>query len=153
MAQQLRILLQCRRQRILCSISGSERSPKEGIATHSSIFAWEITWTEEPGGLQSMGLQRVRHDWALTHLISFYIIMRDWIYKDNGHTTYTNRDFTHSLPPPAWETAPLPAINSPGSQSAVNQTFWKPDSYPCDNPRSQTANSRAIDPKWPDLDY
>ena len=31
-------------------------------ATHSSIFAWEIKWTEKPSGLQSMGLQRVRHD-------------------------------------------------------------------------------------------
>ena len=31
-------------------------------ATHSSILAWEIPWTEEPGGLQSMGSQRVRHD-------------------------------------------------------------------------------------------
>ena len=32
------------------------------MATHSSILAWEIPWTEEPGGLQSMGPQRVRHD-------------------------------------------------------------------------------------------
>ena len=32
------------------------------MATHSSIFAWEIPWTEEPGVLQSMGFQRVRHD-------------------------------------------------------------------------------------------
>ena len=32
------------------------------MATHSSIHAWKIPWTEEPGGLQSMGLQRVRHD-------------------------------------------------------------------------------------------
>ena len=32
------------------------------MATHSSILAWEISWTEEPGGLQSIGLQRVRHD-------------------------------------------------------------------------------------------
>ena len=32
------------------------------MATHSSILAWKITWTEEPGGLQSMGLQRVGHD-------------------------------------------------------------------------------------------
>ena len=36
------------------------------MATHSSILAWRISWTEEPGGLQSMGLQRVRHDWAHT---------------------------------------------------------------------------------------
>ena len=33
-------------------------------AAHSSILAWKISWTEEPGGLQSMGSQRVRHDWA-----------------------------------------------------------------------------------------
>ena len=32
------------------------------MATHSSILAWRIPWTEEPGGLQSMGSQRVRHD-------------------------------------------------------------------------------------------
>ena len=35
---------------------------EEEMATHSSIFAREIPWTEEPGGLQSMGLQRVRND-------------------------------------------------------------------------------------------
>ena len=35
---------------------------EEGMATHSSILAWRIPWTEEPGGLQSMGSQRVRHD-------------------------------------------------------------------------------------------
>ena len=34
----------------------------KGMATHSSILAWRIPWTEEPGGLQSMGLQRVRHN-------------------------------------------------------------------------------------------
>ena len=35
-----------------------------GIATYSSIPDWRIPWTEEPGGLQSMGSQRVRRDWA-----------------------------------------------------------------------------------------
>ena len=35
---------------------------EKGMATHSSILACRIPWTEEPGGLQSMGLQRVRHD-------------------------------------------------------------------------------------------
>ena len=34
------------------------------MATHSSILAWEIPWTEEPGGLQSMGLQKVGQGWA-----------------------------------------------------------------------------------------
>ena len=42
--------------------------PQKGMATHSSILAWRIPWTEEPGGLQSMGSQRVGHDWlAHTH--------------------------------------------------------------------------------------
>ena len=35
---------------------------EEEMAIHSSILAWEISWTEEPGKLQSLGLQRVRHD-------------------------------------------------------------------------------------------
>ena len=38
------------------SSPGSGRSPGEGKATHSGILAWKIPWTEEPGGLQSMGL-------------------------------------------------------------------------------------------------
>ena len=40
---------------------GSGRSLEEGMATHSSILAWRIPWTEEPGGLQSMGSQGVGH--------------------------------------------------------------------------------------------
>ena len=44
------------------SIPGQEDSLEEGMASHSSILAWKIPWTEEPGGLQSMGSQRVRHD-------------------------------------------------------------------------------------------
>ena len=43
-------------------IPGWEDPLEEGMATHSSILAWRIPWTEEPGRLQSMGLQRVRHD-------------------------------------------------------------------------------------------
>ena len=41
---------------------GQEESLKKGMVTHSSILAWRLPWTEEPGGLQSMGSQRVRHD-------------------------------------------------------------------------------------------
>ena len=43
------------------SLSGEDPLEKE-VATHSSILAWRISWTEEPGGLQSMGSQRVGHD-------------------------------------------------------------------------------------------
>ena len=41
-----------------------EDPPEKDVATHSSILAWEIAWTEEPGRLQSVGLQRAGHDWA-----------------------------------------------------------------------------------------
>ena len=41
---------------------GQEDSLEEGVATHSSILTWRIPWTEEPGGLQSMGSQTVRHN-------------------------------------------------------------------------------------------
>ena len=43
---------------------GKENPLEKGMATHSSILAWEIPRTEEPGGLQSMGLQRVGHNWV-----------------------------------------------------------------------------------------
>ena len=42
---------------------GQEDPLEKEIATHSSIPAWKIPWVEEPGRLQSMGSQRVRHDW------------------------------------------------------------------------------------------
>ena len=41
---------------------GQEDPLEKGLATHSSILAWRIPWTEEPGGLQSMGSQRVGQD-------------------------------------------------------------------------------------------
>ena len=44
------------------SIPGQEDPLEEGTATHSSILAWRIPWTEEPGGLQSTRSQRVRYD-------------------------------------------------------------------------------------------
>ena len=40
---------------------GQEDPLKEGVATHSSILAWRIPWTEEPGKLRPIGLQRVKH--------------------------------------------------------------------------------------------
>ena len=48
---------------------GWEDSLEEGMVTHSSTLAWEIPWTEEPGKLQSMRLQRAGHDWIyLAHM-------------------------------------------------------------------------------------
>ena len=68
---------------------GREDPLEEGMATHSSIVAWRIPWTEEPDGLRSMESQRVRHDWAtenrryfqITRYLTFVIRKekKDWI--------------------------------------------------------------------------
>ena len=54
-------------------------SREKAMAPHSSTLAWKIPWTEEPGGLQSMGLRRVRHDWATSlSLFTFIHWRRKW---------------------------------------------------------------------------
>ena len=50
---------------------GQEDPLEKEMATHSSILAWEIPWMEEPGELQSMGLQRVEHD-SMTNTFTFF---------------------------------------------------------------------------------
>ena len=50
---------------------GWEDPLEKGMATHSSTLAWKIPWTEEPGRLQTMELQRVRHDWETS--LSFFL--------------------------------------------------------------------------------
>ena len=49
---------------------GWEDPLEKEMATHSSTLAWKIPWSEEPHRLQSMGSQRVQHDWAMTHVCS-----------------------------------------------------------------------------------
>ena len=49
------------------SIPGSGRSLEEEMATHASLPAWRIPWTEEPDGLQFKGSQKIRHDQAQKH--------------------------------------------------------------------------------------
>jgi len=51
------------------------------MATHSSILAWEIPWTEEPGRLQSMGLKRVRYNLVTKKLQVIFSLAFIWVYK------------------------------------------------------------------------
>ena len=77
----------CRRNKTRVQSLGQGRSLEEGTATHSSILAWRIPWTEEPGGLQFTGSQRVRHDGSnlphththngLGHISCLYL----WLYS------------------------------------------------------------------------
>ena len=55
---------------------GQEIPIEKEMATHSSILAWRIPWTEEPGRLQSMGSLRARHDLALSFFREFELIRR-----------------------------------------------------------------------------
>ena len=52
---------------------GWENPLEKEMATHSSILTWRIPWTEEPGGLQSTGSQRIRHDWAISQSVSLRV--------------------------------------------------------------------------------
>ena len=64
---------------------GRENALEKEMATHSSILAWRIPWTEEPGGLQSMGSQRVGHDWVTSLSLSWsychFLIVWGWFCR------------------------------------------------------------------------
>ena len=61
---------------VSCLKKLSHVSLEEGMAMHFSILAWRILWTEKPGGLQSLGLQRGRHDWATECVPSTFLSLR-----------------------------------------------------------------------------
>ena len=63
---------------------GWEDPLEKEMATHSSTLAWKIPWTKEPGGLQSMGLQRVRHDRATS--LSFTEFKLSCVIVSSGPT-------------------------------------------------------------------
>ena len=68
-AQRLKSLLAVQETRV--QSLGREYLLEKEIATHSGILAWKVPWMEEPGGLQSMGSQRVRYNWATSHSLSY----------------------------------------------------------------------------------
>ena len=80
---------QCRRHRNTYSIPGSGRTPGGEHGNPPDILAWRIPWTEKTGGLQSIGVQRVGHDWSnfAHHTQTPELIQPDWTpsqFPDNG---------------------------------------------------------------------
>ena len=65
-------------QEIWVQFLGREDPLEKRMATHSSILAWRILWTEEPGGLQSIGLQKVGHERARMHVASVLALCDGW---------------------------------------------------------------------------
>ena len=74
---------------------GREDPLEEGMATHSSIPAWRIPWTEEPGRLQSLGLQRVEHDWSDFAPLLLHIFTSRYIEKTETFIWYTQVNWTN----------------------------------------------------------
>ena len=77
---------------------GQEDPLEKGMANHSGILAWKIPWREDPGGLQCMGSERVRHDWA-TNTFTFTFVF----YKDNSlfkcfFVILSNRFYLYNTP-------------------------------------------------------
>ena len=60
---------------------GWEDPLEKEMATHSSILAWRISWTEEPGGLQSRELQRAGHNWATSLSLLLYCVGEEDIFS------------------------------------------------------------------------
>ena len=82
---------------------GGEDPLEEGMATHSRILAWRVPWTEEPDGLQSMGSQRVGHDWTdwadIAHT-KLYMCKRrpfTWLEKGDSLHMHTQRHILTTL--------------------------------------------------------
>ena len=69
---------------------GWEDPLEKEMATHSSILAWRISWTEEPGGLQSMGSQRVGHDWATNTHTDTHISNKEAVSLPNKYIKINN---------------------------------------------------------------
>ena len=110
---------------------GWENPLDKGMATYSSNFSWRIPWREEPGRLQSMGLQRARQDWTtntsqLVHTHT-YIHKHSPALRTHAHThTHTPQQHilycTHTLKP--WC---LPSTKEPCSHVREEKFKWKSD--------------------------
>ena len=72
---------------------------EKGMATHSSVLAWRIPWTEELVGLQSMGSQRVRHNWVTnTHTQCYTLYPHELFYNESLYLLKPSTLFSHLLP-------------------------------------------------------
>ena len=78
---------------------GWEDPLENGMATHSSILAWRIPWADEPGGLQSMGSQRVRHYWETNTFTSLSRFMFHILHLSVSHSALSNSLWPHGLYP------------------------------------------------------
>ena len=75
---------------------------------NSSILAWKIPWTEEPGGLQSMGLPRVEHNWATEHALTHKTLWIPTVDSNEKHISTNNSRWKKTPRMPQGSAEPLP---------------------------------------------
>ena len=106
------------------STPGLVRSPGEKMATHSSILAWRVPWTEESGRQQSMGSQRVGHNWV-TNTFTFLqhcIVTKKFRQNQTGDPVPLRLDHVTILPELFFYPVQLPAF--PAHQNSSIFIFW-----------------------------
>ena len=137
---------------------GWEDPLEENMATHSSVVAWVIPWTEEPGGLQSVGSQRVGHNRSdSTHEFSLHTLPRpDEDLKESGlplaHCSFLSKSAPSPLLVPAW--LPQLQVLPPQQLHARQKTRSRVLSVICQEeifPRR--LRILPLTPDWPKVDH
>ena len=77
---------------------GQEDPLEKEMATHSSTLAWRIPWREEPGGLQSMGLQKVGHDWVISMYSCHLFLMSSASFRSTSFRSFIVSMFAWNVP-------------------------------------------------------
>ena len=121
---------------LACKVGDSGLILGRGMATHSSILAWTILWTEEPGGLQYMGLYRVGHNWAAnTKLNTHKLVLTEFVNLLNWITMYLwvlKVKVKVKLLSPVWlfATPWTVAYQAPPSMESSRQECWSRLPFP-----------------------
>ena len=110
-----------------------EDSLEKEMETHSSVLAWEISWTEEPGKLQSMGLQRAAHDWLQHAAAGIWVCCFFKTHSSKPVTLNSFRDTSHNWLVPLSQSLGFSTIESllwvleiAAGQSPPPQRVWTP---------------------------
>ena len=101
---------------------GREDALEKEMATHSSTLAWKIPWMGDPGRLQFMRLQRVRHDWATSLSLSL-------LFKSIFWSLFLGGSVVKNLPANVWDTGDVGLI--PGSGRSLGEVNGNPLQYSC----------------------
>ena len=124
------------------SVLGWEDPREEGMATHSSILAWRISWTEEPGRLWSIGSQTVGHDWSNLACVVVQLFSHVWLFVTPWIVAqwlicpwgFSRQEYWSGLPCPPPGDLPNPGIEPRSPALQVDSLPSEPPGKPWDEP-------------------